>query len=82
MTIEHHDLYREFPEYRAVIAALKAADPTFAARMATYDELDAEIHLHENNVAPVADEYLEAKKIRRVQLKDELYAALRTSGLN
>ncbi len=82
MTIETHDLFREFPEYRTLIASLRAIDTHFAEQLASYDALDAEIRSHENNVAPVADEYMEAKKFRRVQLKDELYAQLRKNALN
>lgn len=82
MTIENHDLYHEFPNYRSVIASLRASDSEFAAKMTLYDLLDTEIRLHESNVEPIADEYVEDKKFQRVQLKDELYALLRKNAKN
>lgn len=76
MTLEYHDLRREYPQYAATIHALNTQDPHFADLLRTYDALDQEIHLHESGVEPIADEYLEPKKLQRVHLKDELYGRL------
>lgn len=73
---EHHDLIHEFPEYRDRIHALKVSDSRFAQLFAEYHELDREVRRHEVDVEPVADEYLEALKKKRLHLKDELYAMI------
>ena len=75
---EQHDLAHEFPEHRERIHALKEQDAHFRARFDEYHELDRQIHRAETDVEPMADEPLERLKLRRVQLKDELYAMLRT----
>lgn len=82
MTIEYHDLYHEFPEFKHRIAELRRNNANFAAKMTEYDLLDTEIRLSESNVEPHPDDLIEAKKFQRVQLKDELYAWLRKQPVN
>lgn len=74
---EQHDLSHEFPEYRAQIHALKQQDPHFRKLADEYHELDRQIHRAETDVEPMADESLEPLKLRRLRLKDELYALLK-----
>ena len=73
---EHHGLVQEFPEYKEKIHELKMSDPEFAKLFEKYDDIDKEIYRIEMQIENTSDEYVENLKIRRVQLKDQLYAML------
>ncbi|MCS4505960.1 hypothetical protein KBTX_00607 [wastewater metagenome] len=76
MQIEKHDLVHEFPEFRERIHELKMNDRHFARLFDEYHEVDHEVRrIEEGNETP-SDDYVEDRKKRRVQLKDELYAML------
>lgn len=77
MSVEHHDLVHEFPEMKAVIHELKTHDPHFRRLFDEYHELTREVEKMEDEVTPVATETEEDAKLRRLQLKDELYAMLK-----
>lgn len=76
MHIDAHDLAKEFPELRDVLERLDLSDRHFHRLLEAYRALDKEIILAEEDVAPMADAHLEPLKMRRVHLKDELYAWL------
>lgn len=73
---EHHGLVKEFPEYKDKIHELKTSNPEFAKMFEKYEEIDKEIYRIEMQIENTSDEYTENLKIRRVQLKDQLYAML------
>ena len=73
---EHHSLVQEFPEYKDKIHELKISDPEFAKLFQKYDDIDKEIYRIEMQIENTSDEYVENLKIRRVQLKDQLYTML------
>jgi uncharacterized protein YdcH (DUF465 family) len=73
---EHHSLVQEFPEYKDKIHELKTSDPEFAKLFEKYDDIDKEIYRIEMQIENTSDEYIENLKIRRVQLKDQLYTML------
>ena len=73
---EHHSLVQEFPEYKDKIHDLKISDPEFAKLFEKYDDIDKEIYRIEMQIENTSDEYVENLKIRRVQLKDQLYTML------
>ena len=73
---EHHGLVQEFPEYKDKIHELKTSDPEFAKLFEKYDDIDKEIYRIEMQIENTSDEYVENLKIRRVQLKDQLYTML------
>lgn len=77
MTIEHHDLHHEFPNMQAQIRSLKMNDRHFARLFDEYHDLDREVRKIEELVEAASDERLEALKMRRVHLKDELYDMLK-----
>jgi uncharacterized protein YdcH (DUF465 family) len=79
MQVEHHDLHREFPEFSGKIHELKTTDAHFAKLFEKYDALDHEIRRIENAGSLISDAELEAKKLHRVQLKDQLYNLLRNA---
>ena len=81
MSVEHHDLVHEFPEFRDRIHALKMSDAHFRK---LFDEYLSLIHISEtrevenmeNEVTPVATQTEEQAKMRRLHLKDALYCML------
>lgn len=77
MLNEKHDLVHELPEYRDVIHSLKTNDAHFAKLFDEYHEIDHEIHRMETGLETPSDEYLEARKLQRLQLKDELFEMIK-----
>jgi uncharacterized protein YdcH (DUF465 family) len=75
---EQHDLVHEFPEYRDRIHALKQEDAHFRRLSDEYHELDRQVHRAETDVEPLSDEHLEELKKKRLSLKDQLYALLKS----
>ncbi len=73
---EKHDLVHEFPEQEQRIAQLRAENQYFADLLKQYDDLDAEIRELELQGGATSDEMLEGMKMKRVHLKDQLYAML------
>jgi len=76
---EHHGLVQEFPEYKDKIHELKTSNPEFAKLFEKYNDIDKEIYRIEMQIENTSDEYAENLKIRRVQLKDQLYTMLQQS---
>lgn len=74
--VDKHPLATDFPELRDRIHALKTSDAHFAKLVTEYEALDREIIRIEEGIEHRSDEALEHLKMRRVQLKDELYAML------
>lgn len=71
-----HTLAEEFPDQLDAIHELKARDPKFAQLLASYDEVNDEIHLAETNVKPV-DQMREVElRKRRLLIKDTIAAAI------
>ena len=80
MLSEHHDISHEFPEYRTMLDALRAADAKFDALVAKHDHLDDEIRNLEENQLPISDTEIEKMKFERAALKDQIYHALRAEA--
>jgi uncharacterized protein YdcH (DUF465 family) len=76
MKVDDHNLIKEFPLFREKIHALKISSSHFHKLFDEYNEVDKEIHLLEAEDSPVADEYMEQLKKRRLHVKDQLYAML------
>lgn len=76
MSVEHHDLHHEFPEFNERIHELKVSDSHFRRLFDEYHELTRSIEKMEDEVTPVATRTEEEAKLRRVHLKDELYRML------
>lgn len=80
MTHVPHGLHEEFPQAAAAISRLKIGDAHFARLAETYESLNREIHRIESEVEPASDQVLEDLKKKRVKLKDEIAAMLRTAA--
>lgn len=77
MTVEHHPLLKEFPEYHDRIHQLKMENAHFKRLFEEYHEVDREVYRMDENIEPVSDDVMEDMKKRRLALKDELYAMLK-----
>jgi uncharacterized protein YdcH (DUF465 family) len=77
---EKHDLLHEFPEYKDRIHELKVSDPQFAKLFDEYHDVDHEVRRIEEGIETPSDEYTEELKMRRLKLKDELYAMIKGEG--
>ena len=76
MTIEHHDLHHEFPEFKETIHRLKLGNQHFAHLFDEYHLVTSEVEKLEGMGVPVSDAAFESAKKARLKLKDELYAML------
>ena len=77
---DHHEIEAEFPEFRQLIKDLSAAESDFAASIKRHNELDDEIRRLEELGQPVTDEALEKMKYERAELKDAIYARIRSAS--
>ena len=80
MTIEHHNLLHEFPEFKDKIHQLKTSNHHFARLFDEYHLATAEVEKLEGLGVPVADASFEELKKKRLKLKDELYGMLRAQA--
>ncbi len=76
INMEKHDLLHEFPEYREKIHELKTSNQHFRKLFDEYHEVDHDIHRIEHCAEATTDEVLNGLRIKRVQLKDNLYKQL------
>ena len=79
MLTDKHDLIHEFPEHRDAIHELKMKDRRFARLFDDYHAVNHEVHRIETGVENTSDEYLESRKLHRLQLKDELYRLIKSA---
>ena len=80
MSEEHHDLAKEFPQFRDQIHILKTSNNHFAKLFDQYHEVTREVYKMEAEVEPVTTEVEEEYKKRRLKLKDELHAMLKSAA--
>lgn len=76
MTIEHHDLLHEFPEHRERIHDLKISDAHFARLFDEYHQVTKDVERMESEIEPVTTQTEEEQKLRRLHLKDQLFAMI------
>ncbi|WGL16157.1 DUF465 domain-containing protein [Microbulbifer bruguierae] len=77
MPIHAHTLEADFPEYAATIRQLRQNDVDFKLVSDGYNKLDKEIRGLEERGITTDDNHFNELKIRRAQLKDQLYRQLR-----
>lgn len=77
MSIEHHTLHKEFPEYNERITQLKTTDNHFAKLFDEYHDVDRQVYRVEAQQEAMSDTALEDAKKKRALLKDQLYNMLR-----
>ena len=74
-----HELAEEFPEFTDQIHALKTSDAHFARLADEYHEVNREIHRIETDTEPASDAHQTELRKKRMALKDELYAMLKSA---
>ena len=77
MSVDHHDLHHEFPEFKDAIHQLKSSNNHFARLFDEYHVATSEVEKLEGTGIPVGDSTFEELKKKRLKLKDELYGILR-----
>jgi len=80
MTIEHHDLAHELPEYKDAIHTLKMENAHFKRLFDDYHELTKHIEGMESESVPTSTMTEEEAKKKRLFLKDELFNMLQKSA--
>jgi uncharacterized protein YdcH (DUF465 family) len=81
MHVEHHPLVHDFPELRQELQRLRQQDAQFSRQADEYEALDKRICRIEDGVELLDDVTLQALKLSRVALKDDLARQLkRASG--
>jgi uncharacterized protein YdcH (DUF465 family) len=78
-SLEKHTLLHDFPEHHDTINHLKIHNKKFEKLSAQYNNIAVELFKLEVNNSPVADEYLESLKMRRVKLKDQLFSLIQSN---
>src|SRR5713226_8218605 len=73
----HHPILREFPEHREIIRRLKGSDDHFRKMFDEYHRLDDSIYRIEEEIDFATDQEIEALKMRRAKLKDNIYHLIR-----
>ena len=68
-----------FPEYRDLITKLKTEDARFERLFDKHNELDQKIKNMESHILPGTHEEIETLKKEKLQLKDRIYAHLRSA---
>lgn len=75
-SMEKHDLHHEFPQYNQKIHDLKVSDSHFRELFDEYHEVNNAVHRMETGAETVTDQVLSDYRMKRVHLKDQLYALL------
>lgn len=78
----HHSLLKEFPEHRETIQWLKVSDEAFRRKFDEYHHLDDKVYRIEEEIDFATDQEIDELKMKRAQLKDELYKQVRTARPN
>ncbi|GGK74657.1 YdcH family protein [Amphritea balenae] len=77
MPIEHHDLIHELPEHRERIHHLKTTNTRFAKLFNEYHDVTKQVERMEVLAEPVCTQTEEALKLKRLQLKDQLFGMVK-----
>lgn len=75
-----HDLAHEFPDMKDAIHALKVKDGHFKRLFEEYETVAKELHRAADGAGGISDEHAEDLKKKRLELKDELYAMLKSEA--
>ncbi|MEO0981494.1 MAG: DUF465 domain-containing protein [Pseudomonadota bacterium] len=72
-----HELAEEFPQFKDAIHMLKQTSPHFARLAEEYHEVNRALHRFETRVEPVDERPERGLRIKRMALKDQIYAMLK-----
>ena len=74
--VDNHSLAQDLPEFREAIHELKMNNAHFSRILGLYEELDKQIVRTEQGLEHIPSLELDALKLKRVQLKDDLVSQL------
>lgn len=77
MSVQHHDLIHELPEYRDAIHVLKMENAHFRKLFDEYHQTTQDVENMESGALNVATAVEEQAKLHRLHLKDQLFAMLK-----
>jgi uncharacterized protein YdcH (DUF465 family) len=77
MILEKHDLHSEFPEFNDEIHHLKINNAHFSRLFKEYHGVNQEVVRIEQGLENTSDTYLEQLKLKRLNLKDNLFIMLK-----
>ncbi|MGG2395780.1 YdcH family protein [Pseudomonas sp. SH1-B] len=80
MHVDHHSLVHDFSEDRVTLQRLRQEDALFARQAEEYEALDKRICRVEDGIELLDDVSLQALKLNRVALKDELARQLKRAN--
>jgi len=80
MSLEHHPLMREFPEFHTELLALHGRDAHFTRLAADYEALDKRIYKVEDGREPLDAAALQVLKNERVTLSVEIARQLKKAA--
>jgi uncharacterized protein len=80
MHVEHHPLVKDFPEKLEQLHQLRQQDPSFARKAGIYEALDKQICHVEDGIETLDNETLNALKLERATLKDDIARDLKRAG--
>ncbi len=80
MTLEHHPLHQEFPEFQGELQRLLGQDVHFSKLAADYTALDKQIFQVEDGRQAMDDMALKALKTERVKLNLEIARLLQAAS--
>lgn len=72
--MQKHSIVQEFPEHQEKIHALKTTNQHFRKLFDEYHVIDHNIHSIETGANVTTDEHLNELRLKRVHLKDSIYA--------
>lgn len=75
--VDNHSLAQDHPEFREAIHEMKMNNAHFARILESYETLDKQIVRIEQGLEHIPDLELDALKLKRVQIKDDLISQLR-----
>jgi len=70
---------KEFPEHVDTIRHLKVADELFRKMFDEYHTVDDAVYRIEEEIDGASDQQFDELRLRRAQLKDQLYRAIRAA---
>ncbi|MGH2343328.1 YdcH family protein [Segnochrobactraceae bacterium EtOH-i3] len=74
-----HELSEEFPREVDQIHVLRLRDAHFARLVEDYQSVNTIVHRMVARIEPVSDQTLEETRMKRLHLKDQIAAALKTA---
>lgn len=81
MSVMHHPLIEEFPEYKDTIHTLKLSNAHFRRLTNEYEGIDKSIVRAEQGLETANDDYLSEIKKDRLHLKDLIFQMLKNQPL-